>query len=326
MSTIAAVVVTYNRMGMLMKCLDSLRNQTKKVDAIIVVNNGSTDGTDVWLLEQTDLIVIRQENLGGAGGFHRGIKEAYEMKFDWVWIMDDDCIAKGDCLENMFNSLGTQAFHCIAPVVVNREGEIDTGHRGNFKFTNRLESTHVPINPVNKTDIIIDFASFVGLMIHSTAIRQVGLPMKEFFIHNDDVEYCFRLKKIGKILLSVNSEIVHLENATSSTITKSFFSHTRDRLRIDKLWIRYYGVRNLIWLKKHYVFNISVATKAALLFSIVRSLLGQLKDIMLYDDCKFKRLNFYLNAYYDGWRGDFDNVKPKALLLKNNPSTFLKEK
>lgn len=67
--SIAAVVVTFNRITLLQKCIKALYNQTKKLDAIIVINNNSTDGTKEWLDKQNNIIVIHQENVGGSGGF-----------------------------------------------------------------------------------------------------------------------------------------------------------------------------------------------------------------------------------------------------------------
>ena len=58
MERIAAVIVTYNRLSDLEKCLESLQQQTSPLDAIYVVNNGSTDGTGEWLSRQTGLAVI----------------------------------------------------------------------------------------------------------------------------------------------------------------------------------------------------------------------------------------------------------------------------
>jgi len=52
---IAAVVVTYNRLELLKQCIDSIKNQTRKPDEIIVVNNSSTDGTLEWLNPNKDL-------------------------------------------------------------------------------------------------------------------------------------------------------------------------------------------------------------------------------------------------------------------------------
>ena len=70
---IIAVVVTYNRRELLKRNIACLRLNTP-VSSIVVVNNGSTDGTGAWLDEQEDLTVIHQENVGGSGGFYRGIQ------------------------------------------------------------------------------------------------------------------------------------------------------------------------------------------------------------------------------------------------------------
>ena len=55
-------------------CVETVRKQTYKYFNILVVNNGSTDGTKEWLVQQADIITINQENLGGAGGFYTGMK------------------------------------------------------------------------------------------------------------------------------------------------------------------------------------------------------------------------------------------------------------
>ena len=73
---ITAVVVTFNRKELLKKNIEALRRQ-KELTTILVVNNGSTDGTAEWLDSQSDLLVIHQSNVGGSGGFYTGIDAAY---------------------------------------------------------------------------------------------------------------------------------------------------------------------------------------------------------------------------------------------------------
>ena len=73
---IAAVVPTHNRLAMLKDCITAMRGQTRKLDEIIVVNNGCTDGTGEWLASQSDLTFVKQDNLGSAGGFYAGLKLA----------------------------------------------------------------------------------------------------------------------------------------------------------------------------------------------------------------------------------------------------------
>ena len=86
---ITAVVVTYNRKELLKKVILSLK-EIPMLTSVIVVNNGSTDGTEQWLAEQTGIETITQANVGGSGGFYTGIKHAYEQGADWIWCMDDD--------------------------------------------------------------------------------------------------------------------------------------------------------------------------------------------------------------------------------------------
>jgi len=102
--TVAAVVVTFNRKQLLMECLNALLNQTYELDSVIIIDNNSTDGTYELLKERgyidNEIIdyVRLNENTGGAGGFHEGIKRGYEKGYDWLWIMDDDVKPDKECL------------------------------------------------------------------------------------------------------------------------------------------------------------------------------------------------------------------------------------
>ena len=95
MNSVAAVVVTYNRLDELKKNIEMLKLQTRSADAIYIIDNASTDDTEVYLEELTrlneNIIHCRLENnLGGAGGFSYGLERACQDGYDWVWLMDDD--------------------------------------------------------------------------------------------------------------------------------------------------------------------------------------------------------------------------------------------
>ena len=92
---VIAVVVTYNRLELLKRNISCLR-RNRPLDTILVVNNGSTDGTAQWLATQSGLHVINQENVGGSGGFYTGIREAFLQEADWIWCMDDDVFPRPD--------------------------------------------------------------------------------------------------------------------------------------------------------------------------------------------------------------------------------------
>ena len=111
---VVAVVVTYNRLKLLKRNIACLR-QNVPVSSIVVVNNGSTDGTAEWLKTQDDLVVLEQENVGGAGGFYTGIEHAYRMGAEWVWCMDDDVFPRADCLEKLLAESGRADIGVLAP-------------------------------------------------------------------------------------------------------------------------------------------------------------------------------------------------------------------
>ena len=86
---ILAAIVTHNRCQLLERCIDHLQMQTRLPDSIVVINNGSTDGT-VDMLKHRNIQYITQDNVGSAGGWYRCIAHAMEHHFDAIWLMDDD--------------------------------------------------------------------------------------------------------------------------------------------------------------------------------------------------------------------------------------------
>lgn len=200
----ASVVVTYNRLALLKSCIESLRKQTKPIDAIIVVNNSSSDGTKEWLDKQQDLIVFHQENGGGAAGFYRGMKEAYNLGFDWVWLMDDDVDPLHNCLEEMIsaNESCNNEFDVLQPdrKFFNSESEWRYGSQFNFRNPFKPEA----IFPIRSSDFskeekirtIVSFP-FEGPMLSRKVIEQVGLVDKRYFIFYDDTDYSARVHKAG---------------------------------------------------------------------------------------------------------------------------------
>lgn len=225
MESIAVVIVTFNRLFLLKDCVKTLQSQTRKLDAIIVVNNGSTDGTKEWLDSQADLITYNQENLGGSGGFYRGMKEAVELGYEWIWIVDDDAFPENVCLEKLSDAIiKDSTIKVIAPLVV-EDGNINELHRG--RFNNKGFNFPIIQQPILNTEILnsngniieIDFISFIGMLIHKKVIDKIGLPRTDYFIFHDDVEYSLRIKKAGiKLSLLPTTCIYHKVNDNNKSL------------------------------------------------------------------------------------------------------------
>ncbi len=334
-NTVCAVVVTYNRKDLLIKCIQSLISQTTKPEAIYIIDNCSTDNTPELLQQHNYLTMLPEnisqtyqstttienilikyirltENLGGAGGFYHGVKEAYTDGYDWIWIMDDDAFPTPTCLEELVPYYNLEDTVALASLKVDLDDNILYHHRGYFNFNHGLPiQEHITYEDTQTQTTDIDMASFVGLLVHRRAISQIGYPKKEFFIHTDDLEYCIRLRSVGKIKLINSSIIKHAEGSVQGTFKKTVLGITVDRRPYEKLWINYYMQRNLIWIGRKYSTN-----KLSLYFTIIKNYILTIIGIIIFDDHKINRIRFYTNSYRDGLTSNFDNKKPRRILYK----------
>lgn len=248
MKKVACVVVTYNRLTLLQGCIDSIRKQTFHDFDIIVVNNGSTDGTKDWLQQQTDIVAITQGNSGGAGGFYTGQKEALQKGYEWIWMMDDDGIADHEQLGKLLkgaeqcNSKYVNALVCNIKdpeslafgLVVERKGLTKINEAQKYKYIKDS------INPFN------------GTLIHREILESVGLIKKEMFIWGDEMEYTYRAKRAGYQQFTITSAL-HFHPAIKSQQINIFPFVKRYRVDIpankSRAYIKY---RNNGYLCKTY--------------------------------------------------------------------------
>jgi len=270
---IAAVVVTYNRLNLLKECIDAIRNQTRKVDEIIVINNSSTDGTLAWLEEQNDLTVITQENLGGAGGFYTGIKTAYEKGYDWIWCMDDDVEPETNALKALL-SFG-DICSCLVPVRLEPLG-------GEFKWEGYLDLANGQSLPSSRmfptyTGRLrtINTIHFEGTLLNREVVKAVGFPDDRFFLSMDDVEYGARA--------SIRFTICQVRDASVKRKLSNYKTKVllgRESTRLSGLQL-YYQTRNYFLLLDHLrsMGTLSPGWKFKFAFLFSKRLLGSL----LYD-------------------------------------------
>lgn len=203
MKRIACIIVTYNRLQLLKECINSLKNQTYSSFDIIVVNNGSSDGTQEWLLGQKDIRTITQENLGGAGGFYTGMKTAYDDGYEWVWMMDDDGVAEKAQLENLLEGAENCQSKFLNALVCNIcNPEL-------LSFSLVLNGSVIKrVDEAKQQSFIFDSINpFNGTLIHRDVIERIGFVKKEMFIWGDEIEYTLRAKMAGFKQFTITSAI-----------------------------------------------------------------------------------------------------------------------
>ncbi|MEE2860292.1 MAG: glycosyltransferase family 2 protein [Pseudomonadota bacterium] len=210
----AAVIVTFNRSAKLMKVLDALAQQTMRPDVILVVDNASTDDTATLVearAKQDGTIrhLRLPKNVGGAGGFHAGMKAAYQMGAHYLWVSDDDAYPQPDAIEKLHDAL--VAF------------ESSTGWRPSFACS-RVEWIDGSLCEMNcprpvwdwarfvrpqTAWALVDSCSFVSAMIPRWAVREHGLPIADYFIWFDDAEYTRRIARSYPGIFVPESVVIH---------------------------------------------------------------------------------------------------------------------
>lgn len=209
---IVAVVVTYNRLELLKRVITALKSQTIPVDKIIVINNGATDGTKEWLDSQESLITIHQENVGGAGGFYRGIKEAMTTEAEWIWCMDDDVFPTSQCLEQLilhYTAEDKTGILCPKRLMDGRVFISETRKQNlsdplKYIFDDSLEAEMLNDNET----IEIEGMAFEGPLIKREVVENIGLPNKDLFILYDDTDYSYRAILAGYKVKVVSNAIM----------------------------------------------------------------------------------------------------------------------
>ena len=233
LAKIVAIVVTYNRKELLKENIESLLSQKPIIPAIIVIDNHSTDGTKAFIQSYINEKKIEYcdtgSNLGGAGGFSYGIRYAVEQGYDYIWVMDDDCMPTETALNELVKTDKelNQQYGFLSSKVLWKDGSLCTMNLQRDTLTHTISNLDSDIKPVV-------MASFVSLFLPATIVKEVGLPIKEFFIWTDDWEYTRRISLKYNCYAVPDSIVIH---KSKSNIGANIATESADRLdRFDYLY------------------------------------------------------------------------------------------
>lgn len=274
---IVAVVVTYNRKELLLECIKCLINQVDVKPDIMIVDNASTDGTKNAIadhIENREIIYVNTgSNLGGAGGFCFGIEKAVDLGYEYIWLMDDDTLARPNALKGLIEAKThlNNDFGFLSSIVYWTDGNLCNMNKQKYSITKKIESV-----PDGLERIMM--ASFVSFFIKTSIIKQIGLPIKEFFIWADDLEYSRRISMKKPCYVVPQSEVEHHMGSNNKV---GIEAETEDRL-----WRYKYLYRNEVYLYRRegfkgisYLFLRFILHNARILFKSNGNRLSKLRVI-----------------------------------------------
>jgi glycosyltransferase involved in cell wall biosynthesis len=202
---LAAVVVTYKRQELLRVLFDSYVDLTVLPNHFILVDNENSPETAQIVEEYRQKLpdmeihyLPQQENTGGSGGFHAGVKKAYALGTEWVWLMDDDVAVYENAVETLLPWLerGVQDNHRV--IQVRRQNFDNTEFYWQYHFMTGLGIPN-PFAPsqygADEEYKEMNTACFEGGVFHRSIIFEVGYPDARFFIYWDDTIYGYLASK-----------------------------------------------------------------------------------------------------------------------------------
>ncbi len=262
---VAAIVVTYNRRDCLIRCIAALQQQKETVPDIFIIDNASTDGTgdavNALLPDDRLHYYNTKENLGGAGGFNFGMRVAAEEGYDYLWVMDDDCIPDPGALAALLEAdrvmEGDYGF--LSGIAYWRDGSLCNMNIQKTGLTTKLRSFATPYVPVM-------MATFVSAFFPVERVREVGLPIKEFFIWSDDLEYTRRLSRLHRCYAVTGCRVLHDMHSNSKVNIATDSADRLPRYRLlyrNEVYVyRREGLRGWLYLIARVAFHVLKALSA----------------------------------------------------------------
>ncbi|MFC0674466.1 glycosyltransferase [Brachybacterium hainanense] len=232
---VVAVVVTFNREHLVGECLDALAAQTRRPDAVVVVDNASTDASgriaDAHPIAADVLHLHR--NVGGAGGFAAGMARALEQHgADWIWLMDDDTIARPGALRALLEAeaAAPARLSLLSSRAVWSDGRDHPMNTPRTKVgasrRERADAAAIGARPIRT-------ASYVSAFLRAEDVLRLGLPHADYFIWSDDFEHTGRLLRRGRGVHVAASVVEHrtaLFGDAQSSPGPRFYYDVRNRL------------------------------------------------------------------------------------------------
>lgn len=271
MTTTAAVVVTYNRRELLKQCITHLLGQVGASCDIFIIDNASEDGTRAMVIEEyhateiqnitsiekndeppTSVIIYYYntgENTGSAGGFNRGVKAAALAGYESIWLMDDDVFPDATALAELLKAarrIGDK-WGCLSSYAYWKDGSTCKANRqkkGIFRFLSDsdYEKDLVPAMMVSNA----------SMLVRTKAVKEVGLPIADYFFYTDDYEFSSRIGRRFSVFVVPRSRVLH---AMEKNNKADYVNDTASRMyryeflfRNDIHLYREYGVKGHLYL------------------------------------------------------------------------------
>ncbi len=237
---VSIVIVNWNRYEDTAVCLESLQKLSYPQYSIVVVDNGSSDGSEARLRQNYPLHTILQagQNLGLAGGSNLGIRHSLDQGADHVLLLNNDTVVSKDAVSELVKLMDSdpgiglaagKIYFMDPPGRVWSYGGCFNVDNGSARHFRSEQEARLPLE-----EPLFSYLPACLLMIRRKCIDDVGLLTDKYFHLGEDVEYCIRAQKKGwKTALTPRAVIYHKGSASMEHLSPVYnYYEQRNRLYI----------------------------------------------------------------------------------------------
>lgn len=294
--SIAVIIINWNGYSLTHACLMSLRKVAYPNFKLILVDNGSVDGSAKKLKKEfpeIDLIESKT-NLGFTGGNNLGIEWALEKSFDYILLLNNDTIVEPDFLEPLIDFLeNNPSYAAVQPKIMfeKERNKIWNAGGGYFRWLGMSWSIGIGKEDLGQYQTEQDTAWITGctILVRSKVIREIGMFDERFFAYYEDVDWSLRMKKHGyRLRYLPQSKIYHVAGASSNKP-----NHPKEGT--VPAVIHYYRTRNHLFLIRNHANPVSFLL--SLLYQTIKN-----SAFIFYLTLKgrFNKVKAIINGHYDG--------------------------
>jgi rhamnosyltransferase len=205
---------TWNDADVIDAALRAVSGQTRAVEEILIVDNGSTDGTADRSFPSNVKLVRHALNLGTSGAVKSGIEYALEHQYEWIWILDADSVPRPNALELLTRLIERENGPLGAVCTSHNLVALGQMLRGRVLTPG---GPRLPKTSPNRNIVECDSVIWSGALINLAVVQPVGLPRtgqrghwEDLSLDYGDIEYAYRISRAGyRILVHCDSIIDH---------------------------------------------------------------------------------------------------------------------
>ncbi|HHS96957.1 MAG TPA: glycosyltransferase family 2 protein [Chloroflexi bacterium] len=208
---VSIVILNWNGLEDTAACLASLAAVDYPALEVVVVDNGSTDGSPTILQQRFPGLILLEtgENLGYAGGNNVGLRYALERGAEYVLLLNNDTEVAPDFLRRMVEvaeadervgAVGPMIYYHSRPDVIWSAGGAIDWRRGRTRMVGVDEPDRGQFGTAPRE---VDFVTGCAMLVRREATERAGLLDERFFLYYEEVEWCVRIRRAGFRILHV---------------------------------------------------------------------------------------------------------------------------